>query len=49
MENPMCTLCRQFDETITHCFWHCSETQLFLKEIILVNIFQTQNVKFMSE
>lgn len=43
IDSPDCTLCGQFEETITHLFWHCSKTRIFLKE--LETKFQTNNIQ----
>ena len=33
-ENNKCTFCDSATETIAHLFWHCSLTQIFIKEIL---------------
>lgn len=33
-QSSMCTFCERTTETIIHMFWECSETQIFIKEIL---------------
>ena len=34
MQHNMCSFCKRDTETICHLFWHCSITQIFIKEIL---------------